>query len=168
MKTRRVSAYAIDVALFVVPGCPSVWFALPGAIRKAVVRLSLLKSVNLRDVGLDPASIAAGSIPLKTLLPMLLLTSWMVAWLFYRALTVRRGTSVGKRLCGLYIASHDGSRPTWKQALRRLAPGLVLGVVPIPCTGFLAYGAALIRSDGQGWHDRAAGTKVVRRPASAD
>jgi uncharacterized RDD family membrane protein YckC len=84
-----------------------------------------------------------------------------------------RGASVGKKLCGIAVISYPCAKDSisagqaaprgtsLKQALRRLTPGLVLGMVPVPGTGFVGYLTALFDTNGRGLHDKAAGTMVV-------
>jgi uncharacterized RDD family membrane protein YckC len=102
-------------------------------------------------------------------------------WVFGLALLVgavyeiplvwRRGWTVGKRMLGLSVVRlDDGGRPgLWPSVVRFGIPGLIV-TVPSPVVASLAV--LVVLSAGwnprrQGFHDRMAGTVVVRAPQPA-
>ena len=70
-----------------------------------------------------------------------------------------RGTTLGGLVCGLKIVRADGTPLTWTTALARALGGFV-AMLPIG----LGFIWVAIDSDRQGWHDKIAGTIVVRAP----
>lgn len=168
---RRVAAYSFDVALFLVPAATMTYMVLSGGMRSSLLELVMLKRLDLSEFGFSPRAALAGTLPPRTMLAILLSGTGLVGWLLYRVRTVMHNSSLGKRLCGLEIVSiekidHNVSArrgTTLKQSIRRLAPGVALGTLPIPGTGFVGYVAALFDTTGRGWHDKAAGTMVVLR-----
>ncbi len=87
------------------------------------------------------------------------------------------GSSPGKHLLGLRIVCADGSSPGWSRGLRR-AVGSLLSTLPAgalwlyialvnPVPLGLGYAWAALDRRKQTWHDRLAGTYVVRQPETA-
>jgi uncharacterized RDD family membrane protein YckC len=76
------------------------------------------------------------------------------------------GRTVGKWVFGIRVASYaDGKKPGWGQSGQRvLLPG-VFSAVPLPFVSALqwvVYGSSGLHPLRRGWHDRYAGTIVVR------
>jgi uncharacterized RDD family membrane protein YckC len=168
---RRVAAYLLDVAMFLVPCATLTYLVLSRDMRSALLEMVTLKQLDLSVFGFSPRAALTGTLPPRTVLAILTAGSGVMGWTLYRVRTAMNNNSLGKRLCGLELVSlhreehlsiaHSGS--TLSQGVRRLAPGVALGMLPIPGTGFLGYAAALLDKNGRGWHDRAAGTMVVLR-----
>jgi uncharacterized RDD family membrane protein YckC len=81
------------------------------------------------------------------------------------------GQTVGKRMLGIRVARiTDGAVPDWTaSAVRYLLPVLPL-LLPIPgifVLSMVIYLAAVVDPLRRGWHDRAAGTIVVKASSSA-
>ncbi len=88
---------------------------------------------------------------------------------YHTFFVARRGRTIGKMMTGLTVEGRDTREiPTWDRALIRALVPVVLGNVP---NQFLAVAltvglgvSILIHPERRGWHDRAAGTWVVRDP----
>jgi uncharacterized RDD family membrane protein YckC len=101
----------------------------------------------------------------------LLVPGGFVAWVIYRvgALTWR-GATLGKWVFGLKVVCEESPHcpPPLRRAFGRWAVPQAVGILPIPCTGFLPYLWALKDPRHQGGHDKAARTLVIlHRPALA-
>lgn len=81
-----------------------------------------------------------------------------LAGAYFIGSTARWGQTAGKKLLGLRVVRADGGpvgggQALFRETLGRLAAGFLLG---------LGYLWAVWDTDGQGWHDKLAGTVVVR------
>lgn len=77
---------------------------------------------------------------------------------YFAGSTACWGQTAGKRLLGLRVMRADGGpvgggQAFFRETLGRLAAGFLLG---------LGYLWVLMDRQGQGWHDKLAGTVVVR------
>ncbi len=170
---RRMLAYVLDVTLFLLPGVVALYLVLSPSMRAALVSALMFKHLDLDTLGISPSRAIEGTLPVRTILALVVATVALCGWQWYRVRTAMRGASIGKKLCGLTVVAFpctidsvragqaDSCGTSLKQALRRLTPGLVLGMVPVPGTGFVGYLTALFDSNGRGLHDKAAGTMVV-------
>ena len=111
-----------------------------------------------------PAAVAAGTGTVRVM--MLLFVAGAVLALLYEPLMIaRNGQTVGKILLRVRVVRADGSGvPGMGRSFRRWAvPGLLAF---IPFVGWLltlaCYASLLWDRSKQGWHDKAAGTVVVR------
>lgn len=158
---RRVCAYILDVGVFFAIGAPLVWFVAGSALRNALGRMLVFKSVELADLGLDPTEEVVSVRPLLTMITLLAMVG---SWAVYRVLSAKRGTSVAKHLLDLEIIDNaTGSRGvSTARAWKRWAPNQVLALLPVPAVGMLCYVVALRHPKRRGWHDIAGGTMVVR------
>jgi Predicted membrane protein/domain len=89
---------------------------------------------------------------------------WIVALAGYGALMWKiKGTTIGGLVCGLKVVRRDGADLNWDTAIVR-ALGCFLSMV-VAGLGFLWI---VFDEDRQAWHDKIAGTLVVRtsRPES--
>jgi uncharacterized RDD family membrane protein YckC len=85
---------------------------------------------------------------------------WIVALAGYGALMWKiKGTTIGGIVCGLKVVRRDGGELNWDTAIVR-ALGCLLSMV-VCGLGFLWI---VFDEDRQGWHDKIAGTLVVRTP----
>jgi uncharacterized RDD family membrane protein YckC len=85
---------------------------------------------------------------------------WIVALAIYGAIMWKvKGTTIGGIVCGLKIVRRDGSNLNWDTAIVR-ALGCFLSMV-VCGLGFLWI---VFDEDRQAWHDKIAGTLVVRTP----
>lgn len=93
----------------------------------------------------------------------------IVAGIAYEvALTARSGQTLGKRAVGIYAGDAlTGEIPTFAQSMRRAAPLLVALVPIVAIAGPVLYLPVFWDPRRQGWHDRLAGTLVVRVPPAA-
>jgi uncharacterized RDD family membrane protein YckC len=76
------------------------------------------------------------------------------------------GRTLGKVATGTRVVRYvDGERPPWSRALQRTLLPNAAGAVPIPLAPALeaaVYLSAVSHPLRRGWHDRSAGTLVVR------
>jgi uncharacterized RDD family membrane protein YckC/cytoskeletal protein CcmA (bactofilin family) len=85
---------------------------------------------------------------------------WIVALAAYGAIMWKiKGTTIGGIVCGLKIVRRDGTELNWDTAIVR-ALGCFLSMV-VCGLGFLWI---VFDEDRQAWHDKIAGTLVVRTP----
>ena len=85
---------------------------------------------------------------------------WIVALAGYGALMWKlKGTTIGGIVCGLKVVRRDGADLNWDTAIVR-ALGCFLSMV-VCGLGFLWI---VFDEDRQAWHDKIAGTLVVRTP----
>jgi uncharacterized RDD family membrane protein YckC len=78
---------------------------------------------------------------------------------YFTAMWTWKGSTVGSIVCGLKVVRLDGQPLTWVVALVRALAAL-FGV----CVMFLGFLWILWDSERQGWHDKIAGTVVVKLP----
>ena len=106
---------------------------------------------------------------------------WLLPFLYEVAFVRWLGGTFGKLVLGVSVVDLDGGRPTWASAAQRafvfhLVPFAVLGMVvrsdllgAASQVGQLVLLVSIVGPDDQrGWHDRASGTRVVRKPRAAD
>ena len=91
--------------------------------------------------------------------------AFLVAQVVYEAgLIAWRGQTIGKATLGIRVARLvDGENPVPNQSTIRVAFPVAVGLLPV--VGILSiviYATAWTHPLRQGWHDRAAGTVVVR------
>ena len=87
-------------------------------------------------------------------------TVWVVALAAYGAIMWKlKGTTIGGLVCGLKIVRRDGAELNWDTAIVR-ALGCFLSMV----VGGLGFLWIVFDEDRQAWHDKIAGTLVVRTP----
>ena len=89
---------------------------------------------------------------------------WLLVLAAYGALMWKiKGTTIGGLVCGLKVVRRDGAEINWDTAIVR-ALGCFLSMV-VAGLGFLWI---VFDEDRQAWHDKIAGTLVVRtsRPES--
>ena len=92
-------------------------------------------------------------------------TLWFQAYLLaltiaYYALSWRRGgQTIGMRAWKLRVVDVDGQACNWRAIALRLA-GVPLSLLPLGA----GVWAAAFDAEGRMWHDRLAGTRVVRLP----
>jgi uncharacterized RDD family membrane protein YckC len=87
-------------------------------------------------------------------------TVWIVALAAYGAIMWKlKGTTIGGLVCGLKIVRRDGAELNWDTAIVR-ALGCFLSMV----VGGLGFLWIVFDEDRQAWHDKIAGTLVVRTP----
>jgi uncharacterized RDD family membrane protein YckC len=85
---------------------------------------------------------------------------WIVALAAYGAIMWKlKGTTIGGIVCGLKVVRRDGTELNWDTAIVR-ALGCFLSMV----VGGLGFLWIVFDEDRQAWHDKIAGTLVVRTP----
>ena len=96
--------------------------------------------------------VTAGEDPMFTLY---LVAAWFayLAW-FWR----KGGMTVGMRAWKITVVSENGAAPGWGQCLARF----LVSLVSAACAG-LGFAWSLIDGDKRCWHDRASGTRLLRR-----
>ncbi len=82
----------------------------------------------------------------------------LVGWGYYIYLTGRYGATLGKRLLGLRVVGEDLQQVTYGTAAVREVPGKLLSA--LACS--LGYIWAAFDGRKQAWHDKIAGTLVIR------
>ena len=85
----------------------------------------------------------------------------------YEIVLIRtRGQTVGKRVLGIKVVRvTDGGLPDWTASVVRYVLPVVPVLIPVPGVFLLSvviYLVAIVHPLRQGWHDRAAGTIVVK------
>lgn len=168
---RRSAAWLIDVAGGAAAAALFVWLAGGMSMLRTLEHLVVWKSVNGttgRDLSraLSPHADSLSALDaVAGLLAALAVIA--VAGVAYRVVTTAMwGAGIGKALLGLRVAVLDGGQPVvrppgWSRSWRRWLVPQVPGLLPLPCTGLLAYLPAWRDPLRRGLHDRAAGTVVV-------
>ena len=94
------------------------------------------------------------------------LVAAVVSALYEVVLIRTRGQTVGKRVLGIKVVRvTDGALPDWTASVVRYVLPVVPVLVPVPGVFLLSiviYLVAIVHPLRQGWHDRAAGTIVVK------
>ena len=85
----------------------------------------------------------------------------------YEIVLIRtRGQTVGKRVLGIKVVRvTDGALPDWTASVVRYVLPVVPVLIPVPgffLLSIVIYLAAVVHPLRQGWHDRAAGTIVLK------
>ena len=85
----------------------------------------------------------------------------------YEIVLIRtRGQTVGKRVLGIKVVRiTDGALPDWTASVGRYVLPLIPVLIPIPGVFVLSlviYLTAVVHPLRRGWHDRAAGTIVIK------
>ncbi|WP_423920185.1 RDD family protein [Candidatus Poriferisodalis sp.] len=95
--------------------------------------------------------------------------AWVAVWLVYEVVSVAVwGRTLGKRIVGIKVVhAVSGERPRWGKALLRWLVPSVLAAMPfIPWIGELWWVLCQVSLTWdrvyQGWHDKAAGTLVIK------
>jgi uncharacterized RDD family membrane protein YckC len=110
----------------------------------------------------DTRQIVDGANPLLRYLFILVAVAAVVG--YEVVLTTTQGATFGKRYLHLQVVRRaDGTLPTWGPAVIRLlvpASGLLVCLIG----SLVVYASSLLDGSGynRGWHDRAAGTVVIR------
>jgi uncharacterized RDD family membrane protein YckC len=86
-------------------------------------------------------------------------TCWMVTGLYATVSWRRGGQTLGMRPWRLYLVDADGGAPRWGALWKRYTVGTASLLL-----GGMGFWWALLDRDRQAWHDRASGTRLVRRP----
>jgi uncharacterized RDD family membrane protein YckC len=166
--SRRLVAWVLDVALFVIPAFALVYLTGGFALLLRVAGALLGRELGiLGNAGALPGSDLVGA---RTSLAQVLALVGVVigfglAWVVVRIVaTASTGRTPGKWLLGLRVVDTANPRTPprlGKAALRWLVPQ-VSGAIPLPGTGAVVYSPVLKDPWRRGLHDRAAGTVVVR------
>lgn len=82
---------------------------------------------------------------------------WVLAAIYHAALWAWKGTTLGGSVLNLRLVRVDGRRMDWQTAMVRVL-GAVVSLVPLGLGFFWASWDA----ESQSWHDRIAGTTIVR------
>jgi uncharacterized RDD family membrane protein YckC len=135
---RRLVAYIIDaIVLSIVGGCLGF------------------------GVGLAALPLTGGSQEASTSLNLLVnLLGAAIGMVYFVAFWATTGQTLGKMALGIKVISADGSPVSWGKAILRYVGYIISGLV-------LALGFIWVAFDArrQGWHDKIAGTYVVRKEA---
>jgi uncharacterized RDD family membrane protein YckC len=133
---RRLVAYIIDaIILSVVGGC-----------------LGFVLGLATLPLTTDSPEASAGVNLLATLLGV---TIWAVYFVAFWAST---GQTLGKMAMGIKVVSADGSPVSWGKAILRYV-GYIIGGLAL----WLGFIWVAFDAKRQGWHDKMAGTYVVRK-----
>ena len=98
--------------------------------------------------------------PFSPLSWLLWMVCWMLAGLYATVSWRRGGQTLGMRPWRLQVVA-GGSQPGWKQLWTRYAIGSLSLLL-----GGLGFWWAWFDRDRLTWHDRASGTRLVRKPRS--
>jgi uncharacterized RDD family membrane protein YckC len=169
---RRVAAWLLDVALFVIPAAAVIYLTGGFALVLRLVEETIGKELGLLGQGASapPATdlVGAHTAVVKLIALLAVVVVFGAGWVATRiGATSRFGRTPGKWCLRLRVV--DVARPPapprlTKAALRWLV-SQISGAVPLPGTGMLVYSPALRDPWGRGLHDRAAGTVVVHEAA---
>lgn len=100
------------------------------------------------------------------------LLSTAVGAVYQVVLIKTRGQTVGKRVLQIKVVRMaDGQLPDWSASIVRYLVPVLPGLIPLPGVWLLSpvvYLSAAFHPLRQGWHDRVAGTIVVRIGDAAD
>ena len=167
---RRVVAWVVDVAPFVLLGMAAVVVVQGTTVRHGIEHALLTKDVDTKALGLPEVSLSqpptgAQIVQLGALVGAVLLV--FAGWVAYRVLLVAfTGQTAGKWLLGIAVVDATDPRrnPSIGQAFKRWLVPQGAGLVPLPMTGMAPYLWVLRDARNQGGHDLAARTLVVSRP----
>jgi len=164
---RRVWAYLIDGLLVGIP----FWIVAAPIVANAFASAGFSVLFQAGSYQIDPSSgsyvptaateaaIQAMSTQLGPLLDLLFLAFSLVEGLYFTLLWSRRGASLGQELLGVEVRSvSDGKRISFLRGWLRIFGFFIDGI-------FLDLGFAWAAFDKrkQGWHDKIAGTVVIKR-----
>lgn len=143
--------------------------ALGSILHRALARLvdALLVAVPFIALAVPYLEIEGDQVSLDEL-PTWFLAAQLGVAVVYEVLLLGfwGGRTVGKRVMGLRVARYeDGGKPTFGQAGQRVLLPALPAAVPNPFVAalqYLVYGSSLFHPLRRGWHDRYAGTIVVR------
>lgn len=101
--------------------------------------------------------------PFSALQWLLWLVCWSVAGVYATVSWRRGGQTLGMRPWRIVVIGNEaGHQPTWKALWLRYA----VGTLSLLCAG-LGFWWSLLDRERLTWHDRASGTRMVRRPKPA-
>jgi uncharacterized RDD family membrane protein YckC len=87
--------------------------------------------------------------------------AWIPIWLIYTYIATSLGGGWGKRICNMRVVKYDdGDKPGFGTGALRVAVTLLLGLINL--VQLLDNLWMIWDKDKQTWHDKAAGTVVVR------
>jgi len=128
------------------PAAP--WRRLAASALDTVILLLWASLLFALAVGLDAERAAA--LPLALIGFASALAYMAVGWAVW-------GMTVGKWICGIRVVAADGGKLSWPRALARV-PAFLIASAPLK----IGFAAMLWDERRRGWHDRLAGTMVVR------
>ncbi len=142
--------------------------SLPTIQQRAIARmvdlfivLTPVLVVTLSFIEIDDGTVNVDAIPW-----WVLLVQFGVAVVYETVLLAVWGTTVGKWAMGLKVVRYaDGKRPDLGRSAQRTALPNVFVVIALPFVAvmqWVVYGSSLRHPLRRGWHDRYAGTLVVR------
>ena len=142
----RLGARVIDWVVFVVVGV-------------AVMLPLVISEDDFEDSDYD-----YGSLPGKYWAGIIIVS--ILALLYEIVLTAKRGQTLGKMATGVQVVRSDnGGLPGWGKSAGRWAVPSLVGFIPIIgwIIFLLCYVSLVWDRSRQGWHDKAAGTFVVKK-----
>jgi uncharacterized RDD family membrane protein YckC len=149
---RRFGAYLLDQVFVLL-------IALIPGIILAVVFYQLVESGQ--DVAFTPAQQDQNDEELGWAIVGGFAFGWIPAWLIYTYVATALGGGWGKRICGMRIVrSNDGQAPGFGTAAIRVFVTILLGAINV--VQLLDNLWMIWDKDKQTWHDKAAGTFVIR------
>lgn len=142
--------------------------SLPTIQQRAIARmvdlfivLAPVLVVTLSFIEIEDGTVNVDSIPW-----WVLLVQFGVAVVYETVLLATWGTTVGKWAVGLKVVRYaDGKKPDAARATQRTALPNIFVVIALPFVAvmqWVVYGSSLSHPLRRGWHDRYAGTLVVR------
>ncbi len=149
---RRLLAAAIDALVLAVTALPLHLALLalvdaPPLLAPARTPMGWLLNV----LAADPAALLRRGSPVLTMGALYYVLFWSLS-----------GQTPGARLLGVRVVAADGGPPSWARAVAR-ALVRALGLL----AGALGWVWALFDLERRAWHDKLAGTWVVREPREA-
>jgi uncharacterized RDD family membrane protein YckC len=163
---RRFWAYAVDFLILGIPLWILSWSLLSSLLTSPSFVALFASDAFTYDplterVTATPATIAAVDATLVSIAGLLLVLAvggYLIQSLYFGLLWSRRGASFGQELLGLEVRRQvDGTRISfWRGCLR------VFGYVVAAAPGYIGFIFVLLDPRKQGWHDKIAGTVVVK------
>lgn len=123
-------------------------YLIDGIILSVIGRILFGASTTAYSAGGSMASFSVNYSGWRTLVPLAYV---LIFW-------ITCSTTPGKMICKLKIVEENGQKLSWQKALLRLVGYVVSGAVLF--IGFIWIG---FDKKKQGWHDKIAGTYVVKK-----
>ncbi len=143
---RRIGAVSVDLAILAATAVPLNLLLIALVSPPALVQATTPMGALLEVLGAPPRALLARIVP-----------GLMMAYLYFVLFWITSGATPGCRVLGLRVVDSHGRRMAPGRAILR-ATVHVLGLLP----GLLGYLWIAFDLEKRGWHDKAAGSYVIR------